>query len=174
MVSLISSKKLTKTHCILVETNSFVHFLEEFAAWQFAFEIVWPLTNKTNYNLLKKSWIFYSCIFEKILHEHKITIQLIIGFVPIVYKSNLEAQNHVLEIIYTLHPKLQGTPMTKKKHQHFCLIKNATTSIPDSESSLELRSKIKVDFKKIHMYTPSIRDGVLRSGMLLYLHLILK
>ena len=116
MVSLISSKKLTKTHCILVETNSFVHFLEEFAAWQFAFEIVWPLTNKTNYNLLKKSWIFYSCIFEKILHEHKITIQLIIGFVPIVYKSNLEAQNHVLEIIYTLHPKLQGTPMTKKKN----------------------------------------------------------
>ena len=70
----------------------------------------------------------------------KITKQLIIGFVPIVYKSNLEAQNHVLEIIYTLHQKLQGTPMTKK---HFCLIKNATTSIPDSESSLELRSIIK-------------------------------
>ena len=45
----------------------------------------------------------------------KITKQLIIGFVPIVYKSNLEAQNHVLEIIYTLHHKLQGTPMTKKK-----------------------------------------------------------
>ena len=83
----------------------------------------------------------------------KITIQLFTVFVSIVYKSNLEAQNHVLEIIYTLHHKLQGTPMTKKTHQHFCLIKNATTSIPDSESSLELRSKSKVDLKKvIHTY----------------------
>ena len=41
-------------------------------------------------------------------------IQLHTGSGPIVYKSNLEAQNHVLEIIYTLHHKLQGTPMTKK------------------------------------------------------------
>ena len=43
MVSSISSKKRTKTHCIVVQTNSFVCFLEEFTAWQFAFEINWPL-----------------------------------------------------------------------------------------------------------------------------------
>ena len=35
----ISSKKQTKTHRILVKTNSFVRFLEEFTARQFAFEI---------------------------------------------------------------------------------------------------------------------------------------
>ena len=37
-------------------------------------------------------------------------------FVFIVYKSNLETQNHVLQIIYSLHHKLQGTPMTEKKN----------------------------------------------------------
>ena len=41
--SSISSKKLTKTHSILVKMNSFLRFLEEFMAWQFAFEINWPL-----------------------------------------------------------------------------------------------------------------------------------
>ena len=39
----ISSKKQTKTCRIVVKTNSFVHFLEEFMAWKFAFEIIWPL-----------------------------------------------------------------------------------------------------------------------------------
>ena len=43
MVSSISSKKWTKTRRIVVKTNSFVSFLEEFTAWQFAFEINWPL-----------------------------------------------------------------------------------------------------------------------------------
>ena len=33
----------TKTHRIVVKTNSFIHFLEEFTAWQFAFKIIWPL-----------------------------------------------------------------------------------------------------------------------------------
>ena len=28
---------------IVVKSNSFVHFLEEFTAWQFAFEVYWPL-----------------------------------------------------------------------------------------------------------------------------------
>ena len=37
--------KWTKTRRILVKTNSFVCFLEEFTAWQFAFEINWPLVN---------------------------------------------------------------------------------------------------------------------------------
>ena len=27
----------------MVKTNSFIRFLEEFTAWQFAFEINWPL-----------------------------------------------------------------------------------------------------------------------------------
>ena len=39
----ISSKKRTKTCCTVVKTNSFVRFLKEFMAWQFAFEINWPL-----------------------------------------------------------------------------------------------------------------------------------
>ena len=95
----------------------------------------------------------------------KITIQLTIVFVFIVYKSNLEAQNHVLEIIYTLHHKLQGTPMTKK-HQHFCLIKNATTTIPDSESSLELRSKIKVDLKKVQIPSPALGEPFVKNSNL--------
>ena len=43
MVSSISSKKRTKTRHKVVKTNSFVRFLEEFMAWQFAFEINWPL-----------------------------------------------------------------------------------------------------------------------------------
>ena len=43
MKSSISSTKWTKTRLILVKTNSFVRFLEEFMAWQFAFEINWPL-----------------------------------------------------------------------------------------------------------------------------------
>ena len=38
-----SSKKWTKTRRILVKTNSFVRFLEESSAWQFAFKIKWPL-----------------------------------------------------------------------------------------------------------------------------------
>ena len=43
LVSSISSKKQTKKRCIVVKTNSFVRLLEEFTAWQFAFEINWPL-----------------------------------------------------------------------------------------------------------------------------------
>ena len=43
MESSISSKKRTKTCRIMVKTNSFVRFLEEFTAWQFAFKINWPL-----------------------------------------------------------------------------------------------------------------------------------
>ena len=36
-------KKWMTTRRILVKTNSFVRFLEESSAWQFAFEINWPL-----------------------------------------------------------------------------------------------------------------------------------
>ena len=43
LVSSISSKKRTKTSRIVVKSNSFVRFLKEFVAWQFAFEINWPL-----------------------------------------------------------------------------------------------------------------------------------
>ena len=43
MESSISSKKQTKKHRIVVKTNWFVCFLEEFMAWQFDFEINWPL-----------------------------------------------------------------------------------------------------------------------------------
>ena len=47
MVSSISSKKTNENKSssgiIVVKLNSFVHFLEEFTAWQFAFEFYWPL-----------------------------------------------------------------------------------------------------------------------------------
>ena len=43
LVSSISSKKHTKTRRIIVKTKLFVRFLEEITAWQFAFEITWPL-----------------------------------------------------------------------------------------------------------------------------------
>ena len=33
-------KKRTRTHCIVVKMNAFLRFLEEFVAWQFAFEII--------------------------------------------------------------------------------------------------------------------------------------
>ena len=36
-------QKWTKTCRILVKMNEFIHFLEEFTAWQLAFEINWPL-----------------------------------------------------------------------------------------------------------------------------------
>ena len=49
MESSISSKKRTKTRRIVVKTNSFVRFLEEFMAWQFAFEINWPLVLASPY-----------------------------------------------------------------------------------------------------------------------------
>ena len=41
--SSILSKKWTKTCRILLKTNSFICFSEEFTAWQFAFKIKWPL-----------------------------------------------------------------------------------------------------------------------------------
>ena len=44
LLTLISSKKRTKTRRIEVIPNSFVRFLEEFTAWQFAFKINWPLS----------------------------------------------------------------------------------------------------------------------------------
>ena len=53
-------KKRTKTRRIVVKTNSFVRFLEEFTAWQFAFEIIWPL-------LLKYDKIFDTTGFELLL-----------------------------------------------------------------------------------------------------------
>ena len=70
LVSSISSKKRTKTRLIVVKTNSFVCFLEEFTAWQFAFKIIWPLgidekwenlnfeksTLMTNTKVLHKFW----------------------------------------------------------------------------------------------------------------------
>ena len=43
MVSSISFKKWTKTCRIVVKTNSFVRYLEEFTTWQFSFEIKWLL-----------------------------------------------------------------------------------------------------------------------------------
>ena len=43
LVSSIYSKKRTKARCIVVKTNSFVHFFEEFTDWQFTFEINWLL-----------------------------------------------------------------------------------------------------------------------------------
>ena len=43
LVTSLSSKKRTKTRRIVVKTNWFVRFLEEFTAWQFAFEINWSL-----------------------------------------------------------------------------------------------------------------------------------
>ena len=44
LVSSISSKN-EQIHVayVVVKTNSLVRFLEEFTAWQFAFEINWPL-----------------------------------------------------------------------------------------------------------------------------------
>ena len=48
-----SSKKRTKTRRILVKTNSFVRFLEESSAWQFAFEINWPLIKVSCFGKLK-------------------------------------------------------------------------------------------------------------------------
>ena len=55
MVSSISSKKWMKTRCI-VKMNSFVCFLEEFTAWQFAFEINWPLGAQSFYTFSLAYW----------------------------------------------------------------------------------------------------------------------
>ena len=49
LVSSIPSKKRTKTCRIVVKTNSFVRFLEEFTAWKFALEINWPLVGNIFY-----------------------------------------------------------------------------------------------------------------------------
>ena len=46
-----TSKKWTKTRRIVVKTNSFVRFLEDFTAWQFAFEVIWPLATVWNCEL---------------------------------------------------------------------------------------------------------------------------
>ena len=48
MLTSISSMKQTKTRHIVVNTNSFILFLGEFTAWQFAFEINWPLALTKN------------------------------------------------------------------------------------------------------------------------------
>ena len=60
-MSSISSKKQTETRRIVVKTNSFVRFLEEFTAWQFAFKIIWPLGG---FWFLKKN-----VYLETVLHE---------------------------------------------------------------------------------------------------------
>ena len=70
----ISFKKPTKTRCILAKTNSFVRFLEEFTAWQFAFEINWPLAM---YFISIGAW-WMICLHSTISHAHKryhLTIQ---------------------------------------------------------------------------------------------------
>ena len=45
LVSSKSSKNQTKEFILTTSTNSFVHFLGESSAWQFAFENNWPLAN---------------------------------------------------------------------------------------------------------------------------------
>ena len=60
LVSSISSKKRTKTHRIVVKTNSFVWFFEEFTAWPFAFEINWPLNRPLIFQKHECSIIKYS------------------------------------------------------------------------------------------------------------------
>ena len=67
MVSSISSKKHTKSRHRVLKTNSFVRFLEEFTAWQFAFEIIWvPLAKVGSFFCsvlkLKKTWMSYPSI----------------------------------------------------------------------------------------------------------------
>jgi hypothetical protein len=49
-------QKWRKTRCIVVKTNSFVRFLEEFTPWQFAFEINWPLKSTANQAYLPRKW----------------------------------------------------------------------------------------------------------------------
>ena len=57
-----SSTKRRKTRRILVKTNSFVRFLEESSAWQFAFEIKWHLADR---NISKLETIVDSkCILQ--------------------------------------------------------------------------------------------------------------
>ena len=65
-MSSISSKKQTKTCPIVVKTNSFIRFLEEFTAWQFSFEIIWPLGHARVVTSIIE-WI-YLC--EKITYSH--------------------------------------------------------------------------------------------------------
>ena len=47
-------KTQTKTRRKLVKTNSFVRFLEEFTAWQFAFKINWPLVIMWKFSVIFK------------------------------------------------------------------------------------------------------------------------
>ena len=61
LVSSISYKKRTKKRRIVVK---FVCFLEEFTAWQFAFQIIWPLTKKrTTKKEFDERWP--KCIFKE-------------------------------------------------------------------------------------------------------------
>ena len=53
-------QKRTKTSRILVKTNSFIRFLEESSAWQFAFKINWPLVEITFFRL------FFVEIYRKV------------------------------------------------------------------------------------------------------------
>ena len=57
---------MNERHHILVKTNSFVRFLEESSASQFAFEINWPL----------KEWFFD----DKINHFSLLTLILNINY----------------------------------------------------------------------------------------------
>ena len=54
-----SQKTNEKTRRIVVKTNSFVRFLGESSAWQFAFEINWPLNN------IPGELIFFVNLWEK-------------------------------------------------------------------------------------------------------------
>ena len=62
LLTSVSSKKRTKTRRMVVKTNSFVQFLEEFTAWQFAFEINCPLNR----------WLFLNTYLNQFSIENQI------------------------------------------------------------------------------------------------------
>ena len=86
-VSSISSKKWMKTSCMVVKSNSFVRFLEKFAAWQFAFGPLvkpWAIDCRTQMNAWNKRTNGFAIsrnlpqigvhILGKILSSHFITM----------------------------------------------------------------------------------------------------
>ena len=108
MVSSISSETQTIICGIVVKRNSFFVFLEEFTAWQFAFEINWPLIqNEKGLIVFGKNIKFLATVAR---HHTPSLSRLFVAVKNLIFEGS------------TIHPECQWG-----KKSHYCYIKKLIT-----------------------------------------------
>ena len=107
-MSSISSKKRTKTsRPQVVKSNSFVLFLEEFTAWQFAFEFYWPLVwimeeSLNMYIKLKAFTYLFGIYFFYLLYVFFVEIKNL-GLCSVIDNFSVEQAGNHYWIIHSWH-----------------------------------------------------------------------